>query len=67
MRELPGIDAIPAIIKPSEIAFSFNLLVISFKSSMVYIISSKSYFFGKKLINNLNLLKENISELSKNS
>jgi len=39
MRELPGIDAIPAIVKPSEIAFSFNFLVISFMSSMVSIVS----------------------------
>jgi hypothetical protein len=30
MRELPGIEAIPAIVKPSEIALSFNFLLISF-------------------------------------
>jgi hypothetical protein len=32
IRELPGIEAIPVIVKPSIIAFSFNLLLISFLS-----------------------------------
>jgi len=32
MRELPGIEAIPAIENPSFIALSFNFLLISFLS-----------------------------------
>jgi len=31
-RELPGIEAIPATVKPSKIALSFNFLLISFLS-----------------------------------
>jgi len=32
MRELPGIEAIPATAKPSKIALSFYFLLISFLS-----------------------------------
>ena len=32
IRGLPGIEAIPAIVKPSKIALSFNFLLISFLS-----------------------------------
>ena len=74
MRELPGIEAMPARVKPSNIARSFNLLLICFLFRMVFIlyyikysITSDTYFSEKKLINNLNLLKKNISLLSKNS
>ena len=74
MRELPGIEAMPARVKPSNIALSFNLLLICFLFIIVFIIyyikysiTSDSYFSEKKLINNLYLLKKNISLLSKNS
>ena len=38
-RELPVIEAIPDIVKPSVIALSFNFLLISFLFSMLLIIS----------------------------
>ena len=39
-RELPGIEAIPDIVKPSLIAFSFNFLLISF-----FVLKSIGHFF----------------------
>jgi len=39
MRVLPGIEAIPAIVKPSAIALSFNLVLIVFMFWMVLILS----------------------------
>jgi len=38
MRELPGIEAMPAIVKPSKIALSFNFLL--------------NFFFQKIILNN---------------
>ena len=67
MRELPGIEAIPAIVKPSKKALSFNFLLISFcphsyQSFLIfYIISIKKLFSENNLIKKKDIFKENIS------